>query len=408
MKLKKFKNDKSGFSLLEVVISVAVLAIISIPLLMYFSNSAAFNERARVQQGGTLVGDSVVEELKSATYDITSKGAVSANALGGGWEDGQVITYADGTTSNEIYKKVMVDNKSYLAVANLTPVKQYSSQAGVDYSYVDYKLNSMDEKKDVFATDTQLDMASAKQFFYDRVYTYALENPGVSKPAGESDIKDNDIDRSLKITIKGNGDYCDVRIGDQFDYKTTGSYYSYLGTSTSYDYVSKAASIKKSVIEEDGMNVYLFYDARNTGDSLILDVDTDYINGLSSGKVNIFIVRQDKSDDPTFVPTTYNLSVTSMDSVKGIGSGAIVGNPNRFNVATNIETGIPATIMGVAVSNELAEKETDVSRLCRATVRVYKIDGAKEGKDVYDSSTGAVETVYSSTGFNVDISNPAY
>ena len=55
--------DKKGFTLIELIITVAVVAIISVPLLQYFSDSAKHNAKSKVQQNAIIAAQNALEEL---------------------------------------------------------------------------------------------------------------------------------------------------------------------------------------------------------------------------------------------------------------------------------------------------------------------------------------------------------
>lgn len=63
--MTKNKRNQSGFTLVEVLLSMAMLMVIVVPLLSYFSNNARFNHQARIQQRATTVGEQIMEEVKS-------------------------------------------------------------------------------------------------------------------------------------------------------------------------------------------------------------------------------------------------------------------------------------------------------------------------------------------------------
>ena len=58
------KQNNQGFSLLEVVLSMAILAIISIPLLSYFTQSVKYNAKMADKQHATNLGQEIMESLK--------------------------------------------------------------------------------------------------------------------------------------------------------------------------------------------------------------------------------------------------------------------------------------------------------------------------------------------------------
>ena len=57
------KQNNQGFSLLEVVLSMAILAIISIPLLSYFTQSVKYNAKMADKQHATNLGQYVEDTL---------------------------------------------------------------------------------------------------------------------------------------------------------------------------------------------------------------------------------------------------------------------------------------------------------------------------------------------------------
>jgi type II secretory pathway pseudopilin PulG len=67
-RIKKLARKNEGISLVEVVVSMLVLAIIAVPLLQSFVVSAQINSKTRTKQYATTLAQSVMEGLKS--YDI--------------------------------------------------------------------------------------------------------------------------------------------------------------------------------------------------------------------------------------------------------------------------------------------------------------------------------------------------
>ena len=63
--MTKTKKNQSGFTLIEVLLSMAMLMVIVVPLLSYFSNNAKYNHRAKIHQRSITVGEKIMEEVKS-------------------------------------------------------------------------------------------------------------------------------------------------------------------------------------------------------------------------------------------------------------------------------------------------------------------------------------------------------
>lgn len=67
--MKKLKNQRAlsnaGFSLLEVILSMAILAILSIPLMSYFTQSMKYNAKMADKQHASNLAQEVMENLKN-------------------------------------------------------------------------------------------------------------------------------------------------------------------------------------------------------------------------------------------------------------------------------------------------------------------------------------------------------
>ena len=59
------RSDNAGFSLLEVILAMAVLALISIPLMNYFTESMRYSVKMRTKQEATIFAQQMVENMKA-------------------------------------------------------------------------------------------------------------------------------------------------------------------------------------------------------------------------------------------------------------------------------------------------------------------------------------------------------
>ena len=65
---EKFVKDESGFSLLEVVFSIGMLAFLSVFILQMFMASAAANRRAKDIDTASYIASGVIEELRACNF----------------------------------------------------------------------------------------------------------------------------------------------------------------------------------------------------------------------------------------------------------------------------------------------------------------------------------------------------
>jgi prepilin-type N-terminal cleavage/methylation domain-containing protein len=80
MKKKCFCENK-GFTLIEVVLSIAILALISVPLMKYFADSMGYAVQTAEKQCATLVAQETLEYIKGQKRLITWQGVLDSNSL---------------------------------------------------------------------------------------------------------------------------------------------------------------------------------------------------------------------------------------------------------------------------------------------------------------------------------------
>lgn len=91
---RQFNINNKGFSLVEVLVAMAVLAIIAIPVLNAFSNSARVNARARREENANTAASDVVEKFKAMNEDKLN----------------ELKNLTIGSTSSEGYKLLDIDS----------------------------------------------------------------------------------------------------------------------------------------------------------------------------------------------------------------------------------------------------------------------------------------------------------
>lgn len=84
--MKRQPNNNGGFSLLEVILAMAILAIISIPLLSYFTQSMKYNAMMADKQHATNLAQEVLEDLKTKRAGCgDDRGRISCSLSGRKW-----------------------------------------------------------------------------------------------------------------------------------------------------------------------------------------------------------------------------------------------------------------------------------------------------------------------------------
>lgn len=133
------KLNHKGFSLIEVLIAVAILAIVSLPILKAFSTSAMVNRNARRQENANTAASAITEQFKSMTvgslvekYGDTTKYGFGEKVTGDG-ESG------DGSYTNKAYE-YDADTGRYTFYVTSRDKSYYEGINGEEF-YVEVELN---------------------------------------------------------------------------------------------------------------------------------------------------------------------------------------------------------------------------------------------------------------------------
>ncbi len=233
---------KEGFSLVEVIIAVALLAFMALPILAYFTNAAVTTSRGKNSQKAAMAAESVLEELNSFdTLEQMEEYLKAESAADPGWSITQaesVTGEAGKTTATTLTRRdIEVDGTTYNAKVTLE--YNYPSVSG---GYTNPNLQELPELKEVYSSENAV---IAEEDQLDRAVShYLMKYPDQSKV----DII-NKLNRKLCLDITEKEDIFTV----------TGSYhYTYNGSeSDSYDAVVARTKVK------DPANVYFFYKRTN-------------------------------------------------------------------------------------------------------------------------------------------------
>ncbi|MEG1741308.1 MAG: type II secretion system protein [Acetivibrio sp.] len=154
---KTVKNK--GFTLLEVILSMAILAMISIPLLNYFVDAAKYNILARKKQEATLLAQNVMEDLKNEESLNT---IVEKYKKLPSWKDfsqpGKSVYYEYVLTKN-------MGGRTYDVKVDLQSEKLRMDGNPDVKMDMEPDIQLLDVANDVISTEKSLDRESAKLYF---------------------------------------------------------------------------------------------------------------------------------------------------------------------------------------------------------------------------------------------------
>lgn len=209
--------NNGGFTLLEVLVAMIILAIVSIPLLHAFATSARTNAKSKLQQRATTTAESIMETFKYSTvdelkefYEVDAGGSntFTDDAMGDG---SGVLQFVIG--DHNYFKDSLP--AGYFATVTLDPTGYKHSN---DVNYADLStVSSVDSAIYTMPTDLN-DQAIAlymqkndentgaekkdKAFFEQnlkRTITVDIDKLGTTKQSSEPDAEDVDI---VKINLR--------------------------------------------------------------------------------------------------------------------------------------------------------------------------------------------------------------
>ena len=141
------KSMKEGFSLVEVIVAIAVLALLSLPILAYFSDASVFTSRGKHTQKATTAGQAVAEEVNNCDDFEEVEDVLSTQA---GWT---LDSKAAGS-----------DHKSHLTKEVTEDGEKFKVKVTVDYEYsrVNSAGDTTDSKFNEFETPQLKEIYSPK------------------------------------------------------------------------------------------------------------------------------------------------------------------------------------------------------------------------------------------------------
>ena len=269
---KSIINDNSGLSIVEVLVAVAILAIVFVPLLKTFTQASTINSKAQKLQNVTSLAEGVMEDVKGKSiqelHDLAvDEPKVSFLPLD---EDG---TLTKGNLKNVPPYTVTYENVAatqgitYDAVVTIS-TDNYKSTDRSDARKAN-KLSHNDDIGDVSdANIRELPQINKVDSNRNAVLSWELnkyDNKALENLAAENSVTDSDIatlkesykktaEKYINIEIKEDSETSSTKVSCEVEYKTgtaSGKSLKYL-VYTGY-FVEPLAS------EPAGPNIYLFY-----------------------------------------------------------------------------------------------------------------------------------------------------
>ncbi len=329
MCLRELMKNNQGFSLIEAMLAVAILALVTLPVINYFTYSGVRTADGRYKQLATVVAENVLDELNS--YDnfeqiesIASNGAVSADE----WTVVPDASNPSKFTYTDLIKKVHMDEMNYQAKVHITytdhtangktyntgydsNTKAKDTNAALNTDYNDYKIpnpNQIYGKESVVAKEEDQKDQAVSHFM-------ANEAANASYFKNVSDITSK-LQSTIAIRIE-NGSSSDafrVKVSYLYSLKNGGDLSPY-SENDIFEVPLEISEVKKTTLE----NIFVFYYLTGKSDMLRLTLGT----GLSDDdKQQIKKIKIYMCGMPTAAfsandrETGYNFSLTGDSSAE--------------------------------------------------------------------------------------------
>ena len=388
------KEVNKGFSLIELLVCVAILAIISIPLLNSFLVAGKTNEKAKEIQRATTLAQNIMETVKSQDLSQLKSLFDSDNLIGLNLTTPYDITNSDIETIDEdtvhgryeyLIKRIKDGNGEYDVYITLDSALYKTAPDDPvqnEYEQNNYEMpkitNLTGDKIAVIAPDTNMDNTIATYFrslhlAYIDYLVMTGQEVNDSFPLSDDDIK-NLITKETSIVatndtkLDGNIDTSVVKLVSKIEYSISGSFLvtgDITGLHTEYQVFSKTFESvdEKYPIEQ----IYLFYNKSDLPNDVVV-IENNSIKPTEDFKaIALNIVNQSEGE--------LEVEYESEDTWKVVSNAKL----NRVEV---IDSKIVSNVTPeIVVDTELVSSEPATDRLFEVIVEVYQSDsGVRTGK----------------------------
>ena len=259
---KSIINDNLGLSIVEVLVAVAILAIVFVPLLKTFTQASTINARAQKLQNVTSLAEGVMEDVKGKSIQELHDLAVER-------EDVSFLPLdKDGTLTKGNLNNVPPYTVTY---ENVTATQGITYDAVVTIATENYKNKDKDADDIGDVSDAnirELPQINKVDSNRNAVLSWELnkyDNKALENLAAENSVSGSDIatlkdsykdtaEKHINIEIKEDTDTSSTKVSCEVEYKTgTAS-----GKSLKY-LVYPGYFVEPLISEPAGPDIYLFY-----------------------------------------------------------------------------------------------------------------------------------------------------
>lgn len=316
---KESNRENAGFTLIEVILSMAILALISLPLLGYFTDSIRYSRLMEQKQSATALAQQTMESLKAEEVLITTveqndgtniysvPSLLGPNAKLSAEETQDTAYYVNVNNAlNDEGKGSIVMKKS---TGEFDVVVSLNTDAAAN-SVSRPIVYSIDDTQDVLATERD-QFSEATIYFMALNSAYVTEkNAGISTETGKTleaplvVMTKDEIEKNMTREI-----YLSIDFADGF-YRVVGNYvYTCAGVEGAGSAKTFTSSPIIDVKTTKLRSIYMLYD-------MIHEEPLSNISTNKTPKKDILYVDNNTAEFPNLVVVCQNTDVSNINTYK--------------------------------------------------------------------------------------------
>lgn len=345
---KKKQLNNSGFSLVEVLVAIVILAIISLPVLSTFSNAARINSRARRTENANTAINNIVEEAKTTPLEdlLKGDGEYDYNLVENNGNPYYIVktkndSYFNGVNDQRFYIKATFDKNHYTENRNSTGqlINNNKNAANDINSYGLSVYTDINSGNNYVYRDDSLDN-SAREHFKSIIWGAYDEKNITKKTLIKISLEHVSDDKGIPTYVQK------MTIEVTYRYGNDNRYDPYTSTTTMREYTfsaeldedilptnnnGKSRYNVSSDLDNNAKNLYVFYTPFNS-------------NGTSTGKdkeqyakdeIEIRYAMSDYKGDGTkeVVYKDLNVYILQQEKIDSSNNRIVVDGNNKVKVA---------------------------------------------------------------------------
>lgn len=337
--IRKMNHPNGGFTLVEIVLSIAILAIVSLPLLRYFSESMRYSSMMEKRQQAAFLAQEVTEGL------LAERVLISLDAESGEEDTSYTVSYFESEEWDDA--EVEMDQKKSGELIITAQKNGYRVEVTIDNPHVSKDIKDiMDYRIDlpgnVIYIDAMENTRAVFEFmgmyntFYDRQDTESM--PSIT----EAGISEN-MSRKMRVGLSQTGEK--YRVTLQYVYSCPVVRDKDGNTAVWISDVLMDQSV------EDLQNIYLIYDWCKGGDTITFDT-TGLNEATNTGmSLGLYIIcRQSDGDQLPTVESKYTVTVDhsgfngKLFAYTNLSKGQLVCENGEFSTPESFDPVTPGTV----------------------------------------------------------------